>query len=176
MERSRQDQDEELLNYLDGALSDDRAKQLKVKLESNTILRARLDELRIVHEALSSKSKLEHPSSNFTHRVMSNLHRMPVTSTLSPRNGLLLLCGILVAVGMLAVLLSAGLFDNINESVDLTKLPVSKEVIKNPLPTVNISGKWIINGFMVIALGLAFVLLDRTVLRPLFNKRSKLQF
>jgi hypothetical protein len=53
---------------------------------------------------------------------------------------------------------------------------VSKEVIKNPLPTVAVNGKWIINGIVVLALGLSFVLLDRTILRPLFNKRSRLQF
>jgi hypothetical protein len=175
MERQGKDQSEELLNYLDGTLSDDRAKQLKTNLEHNAELRTRLEELRTVHIALG-KNKLEHPSSNFTHRVMSNLHRLPVTSTLSPKNGLLLLCGVLVAVGMLAFLLSGGVFDNMNETVDLTKIPVSKDVIKNPLPTININGKWIINGLMVVALALAFVLLDRTILRPLFNKRSKLQF
>ncbi|MFZ5971970.1 MAG: anti-sigma factor family protein [Bacteroidota bacterium] len=174
MERT-QKWDEELLNYLDGRLTDDQARQLKQRLEQTPALQLRLDELRQMHEALSHAQQLLHPSSNFTHRVMSNLHRVPVNSGLSPRNGLLLLCGVLVAAGMLAFLLSAGVFDNINPTIELSNLPVSQEVIKNPLPNISFSGKWIINGIVLLTLGLSFILLDRTVLRPYFNRRSHWQ-
>lgn len=168
--------DDELLNYLDGSLPDERARALRVELEHSTELRSRLDELQVVTEALRQKGSLIHPSSNFTHRVMANLHRLPATSGLSPRNGLLLLCGILVAVGALGFLLSAGVFDNMSGTLAVPNTPVAKELIKNPIPSVAINAKWIINGIVVLTLGLSFVLLDRTVLRPLFNKRSHLQY
>jgi anti-sigma factor RsiW len=168
--------DDILLNYLDGLMTDDQAKALKSQLEESPALRERLELLRSIHLTLKQQAGLMQPSSNFTHRVMLNLHRLPVSAGLSPKNGLLLLGGVLVAVGMLAFLLSGGLFDNMTDSISLNSLPVSKEVIKNPLPTVAVNGKWIINGIVVLALGLSFVLLDRTILRPLFNKRSRLQF
>ncbi len=60
-------------------------------------------EVRLIDSVLGQKAKLESPSSNFTHRVMMNLHSMPVASSLSPRNGLLLLCGTIVAVTILTI-------------------------------------------------------------------------
>jgi hypothetical protein len=176
MEKVSTQQDEELLNYLDGQLTDDQARQLKTRLENSPVLMARLDELRAITGTLEKRNKLIHPSSNFTHRVMSNLHRLPVSTGLSPKNGLLLLCGILVAVGILGFLLSNGVFDNMNRTIEVTKLPVTNDVIKNPLPAVSLSGKWIINSIVILALGLSFVLLDRTILRPFFSRRSHLQF
>ncbi|MEJ0032302.1 MAG: hypothetical protein WDO15_18910 [Bacteroidota bacterium] len=67
--------------------------------------------LRLVDQTLG-KNKLESPSSNFTHRVMMNLHSMPVASSLSPRNGVLLLCGTIIALTILTVLLGGGMFDS----------------------------------------------------------------
>jgi len=60
-------------------------------------------ELKVIDDVLG-KNKLESPSSNFTHRVMMNLHSMPVASSLSPRNGLLLLGGTVIAVTILTSL------------------------------------------------------------------------
>lgn len=177
MEKPDFKRDEELLNYLDGTLRDAQAQQLKAHLEKSPALQKRLEELREVTSALEGTGKLAHPSSNFTHRVMSNLHRLPASATsLSPRNGLLLLCGILVAVGVLSMLLASDVFDGLNRSIELTNNPVTKDFVKNPLPSFSFQGKWLINGVVILALGLCFVLLDRTILRPLFNRRSKFQF
>lgn len=169
--------DEELLDYLDGTLRDAQAQQLKARLEKSTALQKRLEELRQVTTSLERTGELAHPSTNFTHRVMSNLHRLPITApSLSPKNGLLLLCGILVAVGVLTMLLSSGVFDDMDRSIELTNIPVTKDFVKNPLPSFSFQGKWLINGLVVFTLGLCFVVLDRTILRPLFHRRSKLQF
>lgn len=167
--------DDELLNYLDGKLNDAQARNLKAKLEASPGLELRLQELRAVRNILA-KGKLESPSSNFTHRVMNSLHRMPVRAGLSPRNGLLLFCGTMVAIGILSLLLSGGLFDNVGGSITfdqipLDKIPGSKEVFDGPVSPISLSGKWMINALMIFILGLGFVLLDRTVLRPWFNNR-----
>jgi len=122
-------------------------------------------ELRLVDEVLSKKNKLENPSSNFTHRVMMNLHSMPVASSLSPKNGLLLLGGTIVAVTLLTLLVSGGMFDSINETINVPRIK----------QTVPVSGSWIIKGLIILNIILAFVLFDRTILKPLFNKRANSQ-
>lgn len=104
------------------------------------------------------KNKLEMPSSNFTHRVMMNLHSMPVTTSLSPKNGILLLGGTLVAVMILTLLLTTGMFD----AVEL------KEVKTN----ISLNGKWLVNGLILVNIVLAFILFDRTILRPYFGRRT----
>lgn len=176
MERTTQKQDDQLLQYLDGILPKKEKNELEELLKANTHLEIRLEELRKVHTILASKARLEQPSKLFTEKVMSNLEHLPIRSTLSPKNGLLLLCGILVAVGVLALLLSLGVFDNMNSLISLDKLPIKNEFIRNPLPTIPFNGKWLINGILILTLGLAFVLLDRTVLKPFFEKRSRMQF
>lgn len=129
------------------------------------------DELRLIDETLS-KGKLESPSSNFTHRVMINLHSMPAASSLSPRNGLLLLCGTFLAVVILTVIVGTGVFDTYNPTISLerlTSVPLTENI--NIQKTIPISGNWLLNGLVLLNIVLAFVLLDRTILRPFFNKR-----
>src|SRR6478609_5467354 len=111
MEKITQQQDDRLLDYLDGKLSGAEAAMLKNQLEQSAALNQRLEELRAVHTLLSNSTLVE-PSKNFTQFVMNNLDKVPVrTSTLSPRNGLILLCGILVATGITILLLATGSFD-----------------------------------------------------------------
>ena len=117
--------------------------------------------LRLVDETLS-KNKLESPSSNFTHRVMMNLHRMPVASSLSPKNGVLLLCGTILALTILTALVGGGMFDSVIKTIDVPQ-------VKTSIP---VNGKWIVNGLVVLNIVVAFILLDRTILRPLFNRRA----
>lgn len=169
MERLTNNQDDELLNYLDGKLSDVKVRELKSKLETSSLLSQRLEELRAVHQLLAKEAKLETPSSNFTHRVMSNLHRVPVMNPLSPKNGLLLLCGTMVAIGILVLVVSSGFFDSMTHSINVNELPVKQEYI-----TTNIAfnSKWVINGLILLNIVLAFILLDRTILRPFFNRRA----
>jgi hypothetical protein len=119
-------------------------------------------ELRLIDEVLGKKNKLENPSSNFTHRVMMNLHSLPVASSLSPRNGLLLLGGTMVAVTLLTFLVSGGTFDSMNETINLPQLKQS----------VPVSGTWVMKGLIILNIVLAFALFDRTILRPFFNKRA----
>ena len=116
---------------------------------------------KLIDEVLS-KNKLESPSSNFTHRVMVNLHSMPVATSLSPKNGLLLLGGTVFAVSILTYLVSGGMFDSVNETINLPQ-------VKQSLP---VNGTWVMKGLIVLNIILAFVLFDRTILKPFFNRRS----
>ena len=176
MERTTQKQDDQLLQYLDGTLTGKEKTELENLLVNNTNLEIRLEELRKVHVVLSSKAKLEQPSKLFTDKVMHNLDRLPVRSNLSPKNGLFLLCGIIVAAGGMALLLSLGVFDNLNDTISLDKLPVKNDFIKNTLPAIPLNGKWMVNAILILTLGLAFVLLDRTILKPYFESRQRMQF
>jgi hypothetical protein len=127
------------------------------------------DELHVIEKVLS-KNKLESPSSNFTHRVMMNLHSMPVATALSPRNGLFLLFGTVVAVTILTILISTGVFDASNTTISLESLP-DVEITRNLQRTIPLNGKWLMKGLILLNIVLAFILLDRTVLRPFFNRR-----
>lgn len=176
MERITQNQDDHLLHYLDGALNEKEKREVETLLLNNGNLKNRLEELRHIHSHLNTKTRLEQPSKLFTELVMNNLDRVPARSGLSPRNGLFLFFGVIVAVGIMSLLLSLGVFDDMKNTISLDKLPIENKYIKNPLPSVSFNGKWMINGILVFAMGLAFVLLDRTILKPYFEKRSRMQF
>ena len=172
MEKPSGQHDERLLDYLDGKLSDTAARELKEQLEQSPALAARLSELRTVHNVLT-RNKIEEPSSNFTHRVMASLHRYPELIRTSPKTGLLLICGTMVGTIILALLISGGVFDTMNVPVALDKIPASRQILDGPFV---LSGKWVMNGLIVLNLVIGFIILDQTVLRPYFGKRSRLGF
>lgn len=175
MEKITIQQDDRLLDYLDGKLSGAEAAMLKNELEKSTVLKERLEELRLVHSLLNT-STLSEPSSNFTHRVMRGLDRAPsITSAISPRNGLILLCGILVATGITVLLIMGGSFDVLSNPIKVDDLNLPKEIVNQSLPSFNVSGKTLMKFLVVLNLGLAFLVLDRTVLKPFFGKKHNHQ-
>ena len=103
---------------------------------------------------------------------MKRLNPLYEIKGLSPRNGLLLLSGIIVAAGIGLLLLQGGVFDSVNLALPLDKIPVRKEWISSPFKSVPFSGKLIVNVVLVIATGVSFVLLDRTIFRPYFQRRA----
>jgi anti-sigma factor RsiW len=165
-------QDDQLLDYLDGKLSPAAVQELKKQLELSPAMSSRLEELRAVHSVLA-RNKMEERSSNFTHRVMANLHRYPSLVRNSPKTGLLLIFGTMVGTLILALLISGGVFDTMNVPVSLDKIPATREILDGPIV---FSGKWVMNGLIVLNLAIGFIILDRTVLRPFFNKRSRLGY
>ena len=176
MEKGTPPVDDQLLSYLDGLLDEQQAKNLEEQIQSSLPWRARLEELRLVHKVLAATAKVEAPSRDFTGRVMNQLDSVPVaSSSFSPRNGILLLGGILVAAGIALLLLKAGTFDSINGIITLDNVPLKNEWIKSPLPSIPFNGKLVMNAILIVAMGLSFVLLDRTILRPLFGRRSGMQ-
>jgi len=175
MEKITQKQDDRLLDYLDGKLSGAEAAMLKNQLEQSGSLNQRLEELRQVH-ALLAKSTLVEPSKDFTQFVMNNLDKVPArASTLSPRNGFILLCGILVATGITILLLATGSFDVLGNPIQLESLKLPKEIITPSLPSVSITGKTMMKILVILNIGLAFLVLDRTVLKPYFGRKHHSQ-
>jgi hypothetical protein len=114
--------------------------------------------------------RIEQPSANFTQRVMGNLHRASaVTLGLPSRNKILMLAGILVTIGVAVLLIAGGAFTNV------TSITVDQNIIPNQIreyiPSIPFNGKLIINIVILMNLALAFMILDRAVLKPWFEKR-----
>lgn len=157
---------EQIRKYLDNELSPPDVRGLLEEAEHNETVREQLHQQRMLHAYLL-RGALESPSATFTQRVMAKLEQMPASVRHSPRNGLLLLMGVLAActvivLGMGSDLLPTGIIE-----LDTTKLPV-----QNLAPRIAVDLKWIINGLIIVNLALGFVILDRTVLRPFFERRA----
>jgi hypothetical protein len=76
----------------------------------------------------------------------------------------LLLGGTILALSILTLLLSGGIFDGVNETINLPE-------VKNLDVSVPVSGKWVVKGLILLNIVLGFILLDRTILRPYFGRR-----
>jgi hypothetical protein len=81
------------------------------------------------------------------------------------------LSGVLVAVGIASILVSAGVFDNLNTTIDLNRVELPKKYFERSLPSIPFSGKVIVNIIIILNLGLAWLVLDRAILKPLFQRR-----
>jgi anti-sigma factor RsiW len=173
MEKITQHLDDTLLRYLDGALNTMEKQSLEEELKHNEALKNRLNQLQMMNLALQN-SKLEQPSKNFTQLVMSKLDQYPLPArSFSIRNGILLLVGVLVAVGIASVLVSYGVFDSATTTIDLNQVEFPKKYIERTLPSIPFNGKLIVNVIILLNLGLAWLVLDRAILRPLFQRRMQ---
>jgi hypothetical protein len=172
MKKVPQTVDDILSDYLDGNLSTAEKLKADEALRNNPAWRERLDELNNINTLLSA-SKMEHPSRNFTDVVMNRLHQYPVQTGFSIKKGILLLTGVLIVIGVATILLSTGAFDNTTTSIDLNQIEVSRKFVKAPLPSFEFNGKLIVNVIIILNLGLAWIVLDRTILKPFFQRRMQ---
>jgi anti-sigma factor RsiW len=165
-----QAQDDKLFEYMDGGVKGIEKENIEQLLKTSPALQTRLEELRKLDADLRT-IKIEQPSKNFTQRVMSKLDQYPLRSNMTFRNSIFLLASVLVAVGVGSLLVAGGVFDG-TSTIDLnqTIVPVNK-YIEKPLPTFNFNGKLIVNIIILLNLALAFVVLDRAILKPWFEKR-----
>ncbi|MFZ1808078.1 MAG: hypothetical protein WAU36_12690 [Cyclobacteriaceae bacterium] len=175
MKKVSQEIDELLVAYLDGELTGEKLEKVKKGLNTSEALRSRLEVLKLIQQSLE-RNTLLHPSDNFTQRVMGNLDKVPAASMLTPKNGLILLAGILVAMGIGASLVDTGIFNALNGMLSFNQVKLPTGVTTPTLPSIPLSGKLIVNSIIALNMGLAFLLLDRTILRPFFNRRSRMQF
>jgi len=170
MKNLSQATEEKLLEYIDGTLRAPDGEEMAQQLRSNSTLRGRYEELKRVHDALRATTT-EAPSANFTKAVMNRLNERPVPATFSTRNGIILLVVAILAAAMATVLLSMGVFDNVSTpTVDLTKINLPKN-LEQPLNSFHMDVRLMINVIIILNLALAFMLLDRAVLRPYFKRR-----
>jgi hypothetical protein len=92
---------------------------------------------------------------------------------MSPKNGLMLLLGIGVALMLCVAFLSAGTFDQITGVPSFDKLNVPKTVVPESLPAIPFNGSLIMKILVGLNLAIAFVLIDKTILQPYFRNRNK---
>lgn len=172
MKKVSQSLDDSLSDYLDGNLNVSERMKMEEAIRNTPALQERVEELRMINSLLS-QSKIEMPSPTFTDQVMNHLHQYPTSNGFSIRKGILLLSGVLVVVGIATILLATGAFDNTSTSIDLNQIEFSQKFIKNPLPSFKLDGKFIVNIIIILNLGLAWIVLDRTILRPFFQRRMQ---
>lgn len=165
-----------LLEYLDGTLSAPVRAQVEQALQESELLRQRLDELRAVDVALRAV-RIQEPSRNFTHEVMANLSQAPARQGLSTRNTVLLLAGVMIAIGLCTLLLAAGVFDQ-QGAIELNDVVIKNEYIQvnKSLPSIPFNEKLIVNIIILLNIALAFVVIDRAILRPWFEKRANMNY
>ena len=174
MKKISQHLDDELLLYLDGELDSTAKEKLELALQQDEALKHRLTQLQTMESFLKSDT-LESPSKNFTQLVMNKLDQYPAqTSNFSMFNGILLLAGILLMTGIAAILVSSGVFDQASGALDLNTLEISQHYIQRTLPSIPIDGKLIVNVIIVLNLGLCWLILDRTILKPFFRRRIEM--
>ncbi len=175
MKKLSQEKDDQLLRYLDGELSANEREALEKEFIVSSSLSTRLEELRGVQELLQKKARFETPSKNFTQKVMSGLDTQHAKSTFSYRQGLLLLIGSIIASGIALALLSAGVFDAPTTPL-IVDSPLKINWLSLPSISIPFNGKVLVNGIIFFNLALAFILLDRTILRPLFQRRTAMGY
>lgn len=164
--------DDQLLDFLDGNTTEAERARLQQLIGMNSEMKKRVEALQAIHLFLQNQNKIEQPSKTFTEKVMSGLHARPSFSLLSPRNGLLLLIGLMVASGLAIMLVSSGSFDQWHTFFNIGQIPVKNNLVKLPT-SVPFDLKVVVKIFVMINVVIAFVLLDRTILRPIFQKRAE---
>ncbi len=173
MNKLSQEQEEKLLDYIDGTLSASEKELFEQAVKNSPAMQARLEELNALHTSLRT-IKIEQPSKNFTQQVMGKLDQYPIrSSSLLSRNGILLLIGVLLAVGISSLLLAGGVFDN-TSSFDLNQTIIPNKYIQQSLPTISFNGKMVVNVIILLNLALAFLVLDRAILKPWFERRTRM--
>ena len=172
MNTSHTNMDDRIFQYLDGLLPMHEKEKFEIDLKTNEAIRIRFLELKSIHDSLAHAT-LESPSSNFTARVMGNLGTFVTPVRLSPKNGLMLLLGVVVAMTLGVYSLTSGLFDQLTGAITLETLNLPKTVIKQPLPAIPFNGGMVMKILIGLNLAIAFVLFDRTILQPFFRNRAR---
>lgn len=170
MEKTPNRIDEQLLDYLDNKLSPAEKSSIENMLTARDDLKKRLQNLKTIAHNFRGQ-KPEEPSKNFTFSVMNRLDESPAITGLSTSNGIFLLIGVILAMGIGAWLLSAGVFDQSNTTIDLNKIPLTQQYIRFTLPSIPVDGKLVVNIIVFLNLALALIVLDRVILKPLFQRR-----
>ncbi len=172
MEKDFNNSEHKILDYLDGTMSPAEIEFFEQSMKNAQTLRKKVAEQRLLESTLKTM-RLVDPSSSFTQNVMTRIQESPQSFNLSVRNGILLLLGVMVVSFLAVWLVQSGVFDqstalNVNNETGL----ISK-YIKQPLPSIPVNGKLIVNIIVLINLALGFLILDRAVLRPYFERRMR---
>lgn len=170
---SKEEDDIRLLEYIDGQLGAEDAAQLHRRLENEPELKTRLRELQALNAMVSDRT-VEQPSASFTKSVMVRVNQYPRGAASPIRRGIMLLAVLLATVGLASWLVSIGMFDN--TSINVNSVMFGNDTSRFSLPSLTFDGKILVNVIIIFNLVVAFFLLDRTVLKPWFQRRSRLNY
>lgn len=159
------------LEYLDGTMNASERKSFEIFIETSPELKQRLNEIRTADLLLRNEPRLE-PSIYFTKNVLASLDQKPYQSR-SIFNNILLLCGIIGIVAICVILLTTGAFDSATTHINLDSLNIASKYVKKNLPSIAINGKLMVNIVIILNLLVALLILDKGILKPLFQKRMR---
>jgi hypothetical protein len=168
---TEQTNDDRILQYLDGQTTMKDKADFENMLKSDARLSERFYQLKAVHDALRM-GKLESPGPDFTLKVMRKLSQAPAKLSMSPKNGLMLLLGVGIALTLGVTFLSTGGFDQLTGVITLDQVNLPKKVLQQPLPNIPFNAGLIMKVLIGLNLAIAFVLFDRTILQPYFRNRA----
>lgn len=171
MNNYSQSSDEFILQYLDGQVPMKDKAEFENALKTSRELNERFQQFKMVHDTLHA-GRLESPGQDFTIRVMRNLNQAQTRLVMSPKNGLMLLLGVGIALMLGVVYLYTGTFDQISGVIDLETVKLPKSIIQQPLPAIPFNASMVMKILVGLNLAIAFVLIDRTILQPYFRNRS----
>lgn len=164
--------DEQLVEYIDSQLPDQKMELIRKQLEVDAELKERFQRLRAVDSHLRHL-KLENPGHAFTSNVLANLDKSfaPATTPLWRRNLFVAIAVVAVCFGTAIILLANySLTDVI--TTPIPEISVREQTIDlNKVNFINqdifFKGLIYLNGF------LGLLLLERAVLRPFFRTRRQ---
>jgi anti-sigma factor RsiW len=171
MKRIPQSVEEKLLEYLDGHLSKEASAELEIMIQEDGDVKKRFEELSAADRVLRATS-LDQPSLHFTQKVMIRLREQPESSRPAIRKNIYLFLGIVIIILVATLLVSAGVFDG-TSSINLDNMVVENSYFKQPLPSIQFDGKTVVNVIIILNIIIAFIVLDRTILRPWFENRRQ---
>lgn len=169
----RNDWNDRLICLMNGELNETETAQVERELRQSPELQQQLSQLKEIDRFLQRQNKMVNPSKNFTDQVMHGI-ALPVRSTaLSPKMGLVLLLGVLVITMIAVFSLRSGLVDSMEMPVEFNFQVLHLHKLSVPTFSLPFSGKWLVSAFLILNLVVGFVLLDRTILKPYFQRRAE---
>jgi anti-sigma factor RsiW len=162
--------EEKLLAYIDGTLPATERDAFEKILFNDASLKQKVVELKAV-DAMMKRARPQHPSDDFTQRVMRNLHHYPMQGKPVFLNGIIVFIGVLILVALCTALVYYGMFDAAIANVDLNGNEVVNKYLHKTLPRFSIDGRLIINAVILLNLVLALIVFDKAVLKPVFQRR-----
>ncbi|NOS92104.1 MAG: hypothetical protein HOP30_09295 [Cyclobacteriaceae bacterium] len=169
----RNDWNERLIRYVSGELNEAEAAFVESELQRSAELQKKLDQIKEIDRFLQRQSKPSHPSKKFTDQVMHGIAVPARNNSLSPKMGLWMLLGVLVITTLAVLSLRSGLFDSMEFPISLNMQSLHFDKLSIPSFNLPFSGKWLVSIFLVLNIAVGFILLDRTILKPYFQRRAE---
>jgi len=155
------------LDYLEGSQEESERKHFEWLIQNDPLWKKKWEEHLAVENMLKAQ-RLDHPSPDFTARVMRNLAHYPIPDRTPLVNGILLVAGAVIMGTLCLVLSYYGFFDS---RTTIEVMPPFTKYIDIPLPTLQFNGKTTVNIVVALNLVIALMVFDRIILRAVFHRK-----